>query len=515
MSLFLRTRQTEGLIFYIGGDKTDPIEQQTYIAAQLIGGFIQADVFLDGVIYSKTLSTLQINDGNLHFFKLTFESQLLTLTVDDVAESHDIPSVYELNSKNVYIGGIPITSMRRRKRQTVDFTAPNYKGTVQDLRLNGNLLQFYPVTDPLVDEPPTLPGEPGMQNIRQGEVSDDVCTLLQPCVNNATCSNVFFNDYSCACMTGNKGKNCSELDFCLNTQCPGESTCVDLDDGFECVTPATFDGISNYVQYVPKLANLSGGIDRFSLKFRTRDEEGVILHIQGATPTTTLGVNQYITLELVKTETASGILSLTMYLGSKTVNKLETSVVNDGAWHDLTVLIEPATMQMTLDSATATFAHGITADTDLYGFVTGSDNNIYLGGLPNDYNILYSESAALTYYKGCIDEPRIGGVLLPFFLPDQFINHTVPIIFEAAIVAIQAVGCESDPVCDNNQCVNSATCVDVWNEYECTCVFGFDGEMCEYNIDDCVQHDCLFGGRCLDGVASFTCDCLPGTTGEK
>lgn len=40
----------------------------------------------------------------------------------------------------------------------------------------------------------------------------------------------------------------------------------------------------------------------------------------------------------------------------------------------------------------------------------------------------------------------------------------------------------------------------------CECPTGFDGEYCENNIDECVDHPCVHG-ICIDRVASFECDC--------
>lgn len=39
---------------------------------------------------------------------------------------------------------------------------------------------------------------------------------------------------SCACLLGYRGKNCSELDFCVTGECPPNSDCRSLNDGFEC-----------------------------------------------------------------------------------------------------------------------------------------------------------------------------------------------------------------------------------------------------------------------------------------
>ena len=43
---------------------------------------------------------------------------------------------------------------------------------------------------------------------------------------------------------------------------------------------------------------------------------------------------------------------------------------------------------------------------------------------------------------------------------------------------------------------------------------GYDGDMCEINVDDCVDNPCLNNSSCVDGVNSHTCVCSPGYTSE-
>ena len=46
------------------------------------------------------------------------------------------------------------------------------------------------------------------------------------------------------------------------------------------------------------------------------------------------------------------------------------------------------------------------------------------------------------------------------------------------------------------------------------CPMGYDGDMCEINVDDCVDNPCLNNSSCVDGVNSHTCVCSPGYTSE-
>ena len=40
------------------------------------------------------------------------------------------------------------------------------------------------------------------------------------------------------------------------------------------------------------------------------------------------------------------------------------------------------------------------------------------------------------------------------------------------------------------------------------------GKSCENNINECISNPCLNGGLCIDGSNSYTCTCLPGFLGE-
>lgn len=53
-------------------------------------------------------------------------------------------------------------------------------------------------------------------------------------------------------------------------------------------------------------------------------------------------------------------------------------------------------------------------------------------------------------------------------------------------------------------------CVDEVSRYRCECEVGFNGTLCEHNIDDCVLHTCNNYSLCQDGINNYTCVCKPG-----
>lgn len=68
--------------------------------------------------------------------------------------------------------------------------------------------------------------------------------------------------------------------------------------------------------------------------------------------------------------------------------------------------------------------------------------------------------------------------------------------------------------CASNPCYNGGKCVNLINDFNCTCPLGFAGKQCKINIDDCASSPCLNGGTCKDSIGTYSCDCLPGFTGK-
>ncbi|XP_048737007.2 sushi, von Willebrand factor type A, EGF and pentraxin domain-containing protein 1-like [Ostrea edulis] len=73
--------------------------------------------------------------------------------------------------------------------------------------------------------------------------------------------------------------------------------------------------------------------------------------------------------------------------------------------------------------------------------------------------------------------------------------------------------CDDVNDCLSNPCLNG-DCIDLLGGHECHCYFGFYGDNCEENIDDCIDHACENNATCVDGAANYTCQCQYGYKGE-
>ena len=49
----------------------------------------------------------------------------------------------------------------------------------------------------------------------------------------------------------------------------------------------------------------------------------------------------------------------------------------------------------------------------------------------------------------------------------------------------------------------------------CQCVPGYNGDLCQNNIDECSSSPCLNGGNCTDGVNAYSCQYVPGYDGVQ
>ena len=65
-------------------------------------------------------------------------------------------------------------------------------------------------------------------------------------------------------------------------------------------------------------------------------------------------------------------------------------------------------------------------------------------------------------------------------------------------------------------CMNGGKCVDGINAYECHCQdTGFEGQICEINIDECASNPCVHNSTCTDLINDYNCNCFEGYDGKN
>lgn len=118
------------------------------------------------------------------------------------------------------------------------------------------------------------------EKILKGVISDNVC-VSNPCNHNGTC-HITWNDFWCQCPRGYTGKTCQEMEFCQLQDCPAGSRCQNLDDGYECIANATFNGVTTSFTYVYNQVEeknvTDSTIDTIQITYRS-NTGGTLMHI--------------------------------------------------------------------------------------------------------------------------------------------------------------------------------------------------------------------------------------------
>ncbi|GAB6032299.1 hypothetical protein CHUAL_010938 [Chamberlinius hualienensis] len=517
VSLFLRTRKADGLIFYLGnGNSLDGASDgDTFLAAELESGLLRVSVKINGTPESLIDKLGQrLDDSYYHFLSVSLIDRTLSASINDttlfrmgVEANRD----KHLVATKLYLGGLPPTPSRRHRRQTslggfqnplanissvVEMTptlpiAPiqevaYFKGVLQDVRVNNWLVEMFNHSadssmKSLRDNVTVIDVLPGVQ-------SDNACHP-NPCGNGSNCT-VTWNDYVCHCAEGFRGKNCTDKEFCAFFSCPEGSECRSLIDGYECISNATFNGINSSVILVPHISSVSNDSipSTFSFYFRSQ-VGGSIMHLSN-------GVDAYLDISM-----PNASIFLLSWGNSRTEQGEEYEIifptVADGNWHFLSL----------------TFRDGFT-------FVELDDNGktSRLPSAPawNLKQILNQNGTSVVVgqrFRGCLRELRLGSIHLPFLPRISLLNDTSSNYFEA--VNLDHIELNICQLCYDQECSRQSVCFDKFNNYYCNCSEGFAGQFCEVDIDECEDITCANGGTCVDGVAKFSCHCQPGYEGAR
>ncbi|XP_067949660.1 fibropellin-1-like [Watersipora subatra] len=82
-------------------------------------------------------------------------------------------------------------------------------------------------------------------------------------------------------------------------------------------------------------------------------------------------------------------------------------------------------------------------------------------------------------------------------------------------VGFDGVICDHDiDECFSTPCENAGTCINEVGLFICVCHNGFIGKKCEVDIDECESHPCQNGAVCEDLSGGYSCICDYGYSGE-
>lgn len=551
ISMFIRTREERGDIFYLGSEANPSSEvkssENTYIAAQLDGGELLLRMQFNGT-EAYTVGGVKLNDGNNHLIQVIRNTTLVQVKINGTEYFRKtISATGQLNVTVLYLGGLPqanryIRQVDNRQMELQIIPQVNFKGIIQDVRIsNGQetmVVEFYPLK--AKDIPPPIQfGNVTFDNqkILPGVISDNVCDS-SPCYHNGSC-HVTWNDFWCACPRGYTGKTCQEMEFCQLQDCPSGSKCQNLDGGYECIANATFDGVSTSFTYIfeqPSKTNVTVdfAIDTIEIAYRS-NSGGTLLHMAAAsgdqhftvsvyrdmvTVAWKLDMHNQDTISFGKEQPDGDWTSILLKLSNTGLSCGHAHSFDEASPHS-SGKYNFALWYKLLTTGTVTLGGLADNSWDRSSYVT-VDNDKGIDG--NSVDLIdrrlttvmpIHEMMSGEPFKGCLGEVRIGSMLLHYFTFKEVYRNAnfTPLEYltlQTNITSTNNIGCR---LCFERNCKNNGHCHDELSSYVCDCPPGYTEDDCSVDIDECVDNNCQNNSTCIDGIANYTCDCLKGWQG--
>lgn len=156
ISMFIRTRQPSGLLLILANSTSQ------YVRLWLDEGRVKVQVNNFETLIGRGV----VSDGHFHLVSVKLETTKAILFQSAQSQgSMHIRPIQAHPRDLVFIGGLPDS------RASATFGG-YFKGCIQDLQINGKLLQFYPIATP--EESHKLEK---LINITQGCSSDNICAV--------------------------------------------------------------------------------------------------------------------------------------------------------------------------------------------------------------------------------------------------------------------------------------------------------------------------------------------------
>ncbi|CAO1412778.1 unnamed protein product [Diamesa serratosioi] len=514
ISMFIRTRQSTGQVFYLGSDPQQTAgpngepREQTSISATLNKGELYVHMRFNGTPETYAVGGKQLDDGFNHLIEVIRNSTLVQVKLNGTEYFRKtLSTTGQLNAQVLYLGALP-------PQIDPDEDKKYFKGLIQDVQVsNGShamMVELYPLE---TEEGLTLPPPFGRvtidrDSVLKGEVSDDLCRG-KPCQHDAVCTNTW-NDFSCNCTRGYKGKFCQDIQFCELQTCPGDSKCQNLDDGYDCITNMTFQGNQDtplQYNFVPKSTE-DDEIKPFEkiieIAYRTKFggtlmyvEDESDMYFQLAAYKDQLTVQWRLSSDLPEPhrftrDKPDGFDWNVIYLRVAD-NKLEAG------WKGWETMVDPQPLI------------SVPIDMGAFDHLFSGKYPISLGGMDQSRTNFIQLNEKGASFKGCIGETRVDGHLLPFFPYEEIYDEK----FRArAHFSLNSTKPEEGCIlCFEQDCKNGGMCRDPTGHYACDCLLGYERDDCSQNIDECLLAECQNNSTCVDGIGSYKCDCLPGYEG--
>nr|XP_018903845.1 PREDICTED: neural-cadherin isoform X4 [Bemisia tabaci] len=492
LSLEFITRKSDGQLLYNGPivpPEPEEVLVSDFISLELEKGHPKLLIdFGSGTLELKVRTSKTLDDGEWHRLDVFWDTEMVRLVVDYcksavISELED-GSVPKFDSSSCQAQGfIPPFN------EYLNVNAPLQLGGRHTSEINPALYRWKYVPH----------GKPFDGCIRNVIHNSKLYDLAQPGLSQNSVAGCAQTEEVCA------GIRCGDHGVCVGSLAEVRCECLPGFTGLSCnmpTTPITFKAQS-YVKYA-----LSFEPDRFrtqvQLRFRTREVYGELFRVSDQHH------REYGILEIKDSR-----LHFRYNLNSlRTEEKdvwLTAVAVDDGQWHTAKITRYGSATMLELDGGEGRRYNETFVFEGHQWLVVDKQEGVYAGGKA-EYTGVRTFEVFADFQKGCLDDIRLEGKHLP--LPPAM-NGTQ--WGQATMARNLEAGCPSNKPCANVICPDPFECVDLWNEYECTCPTGFKvvNQECA-NENECEYSPCLNGGACRDYADErlYACYCTPGFTGQ-
>lgn len=289
----------------------------------------------------------------------------------------------------------------------------------------------------------------------------------------------------CECEANWFGQNCSQIDLCNynnSNLCPNGFYCKTTDNNQECLAVGTFEGNTSTLIGILNYSSLL--TSELSFRLRANSQSAHLFTIRNLLSGSYFSFDLFDENLIYRDSTYNRDLLIELH--NQTLDEWRTFHFQ---WSNESTLI---------------FNH-----TDSY-LVNITFDNIFI--LNNQIEIIIGSG-----FRGCLDYVLLGDNLyVPFYSDILIENDTRANKFSIApLENIHINNCTFNNICDNLNC-NSGQCIADFDRGKCLCNHGWEGTLCDTNIDECSQgHNCSKEhGICEDQLGGYyTCKCHQGFTG--
>uniref|UniRef100_A0A3B3XEG2 Crumbs cell polarity complex component 1 n=1 Tax=Poecilia mexicana TaxID=48701 RepID=A0A3B3XEG2_9TELE len=285
----------------------------------------------------------------------------------------------------------------------------------------------------------------------------------------------------------NVSPGCSHRDRCRDDPCQNGGRCVNLWQSYECQCTRPYEGHDCEEEHVTArfgnedshsfaafaINNDLGQNLSVSLFLRTRRPNGLLLLLSNSS-------SPYLHMWL-----EGGRVKVRLH-NSESVKAQRA--VHDGEVHFVSVEVLDGLMSLYVAGQKQGDVQGRTVD-------VSAGDAVFVGGLPEKR----STSEFGGFFKGCIQDLRIGDTRLQFFGPDASLtSHPLEHIQNV----IQ--GCPGDNACSRNPCLNGGICFSGWDDFTCTCPGSTAGRRCD-EVKWCELSPCPAPAECKMLQQGYEC----------